>query len=68
MSLLANGISPAGLTLSEAKQALIYIIAFHNKEVEKAESNPFAQVTTRLLTFEEWAATGGRQAWETDKD
>jgi hypothetical protein len=65
-SLIANGIGLAGLGLSEAYTIFKYIVSFHNKELQRSENNPFVQVTTKLLTFDEWLATGDVPSGETE--
>lgn len=49
--------------LSEAIDQVGYLVAFHNKEVERAENNPYVQVTTKLLTMREWEDTAPDVYW-----
>jgi hypothetical protein len=49
--------------LSEAISQVGYLIAFHNKEVERAENNPYVQVTTKMITMGEWEATAPDVIW-----
>jgi hypothetical protein len=49
-----NGVSLAGLTLSEVFDAFKYLVILHNQQMERHSTNPFAQPTVRMLIYDDW--------------
>lgn len=46
--------SLVGLSLAEAMDCFAYLKAVHRMELRELEQSPYAQVTVRMLTYEEW--------------